>query len=137
MKILLAVDGSAYSDAAVEERWAQYPAPWSIMQSVLLKLCASHKTENPTRHYKSKRLCPKSRHTALLCATSVFSVSLVVEYCLEKTTTETQRTQRLHREEVKQEAFRAKPVEAEVNSRSDLGVDGLPAEGADLQCRIA
>ena len=36
----------------------------------------------------------------------------MVDYCLEKTTSEAQRTQRLHREEVKQETFRAKRVEA-------------------------
>ena len=41
---------------------------------------------------------------ALLCAPSVFSV---VENCLGKTTTEAQRTHRLHREN---QTLRAKPV---------------------------
>src|ERR1044072_7470690 len=46
----------------------------------------------------SVRLCTKSHDNALLCATSVFSVSLWVVKSEQKKTTETQRTQRLHRE---------------------------------------
>jgi hypothetical protein len=57
----------------------------------------------PTRYREvvltvSKRLCLKSHNGALLCATSVFSVSLWLMNSWQKHTTETQRTQRLHRE---------------------------------------
>ena len=44
------------------------------------------------------RLCTKSHESLLLCATSVFSVSLWLMNPDQKRTTETQRTQRLHRE---------------------------------------
>jgi hypothetical protein len=43
-------------------------------------------------------LCTKSQNIALLCATSVFSVSLWLMNSEQKHITETQRTQRLHRE---------------------------------------
>src|SRR6185436_7258414 len=43
-------------------------------------------------------LCIKSHEGHLLCATSVFSVSLWLVNSKQKHTTETQRTQRLHRE---------------------------------------
>jgi hypothetical protein len=45
--------------------------------------------------FSAKQLCPKSRYKALLC---VLCVS-VVHHLFEKTTTEAQSTQRLHREE--------------------------------------
>jgi len=43
-------------------------------------------------------LCTKSQESGLLCATSVFSVSLWLMNSEQKHTTETQSTQRLHRE---------------------------------------
>src|SRR6185369_4774757 len=46
----------------------------------------------------SPRLCTKSQISPLLCATSVFSVSLWLMNSEQKHTTETQRTLRLHRE---------------------------------------
>jgi len=46
----------------------------------------------------SIRLCTKSHEGPLLCATSVFSVSRWLTNSKQKHTTETQRTQRLHRE---------------------------------------
>src|SRR5215208_4353682 len=50
-------------------------------------------------------LCPKSGHTrSSLCNLCVLCAS-VVHYCSEKTTTETQSTQRLHREEAEQRLF--------------------------------
>src|ERR1700741_2616642 len=45
-----------------------------------------------------RRLCTKSRNSTLLCATSVSSVSLWCTFAGDPSTTETQRTQRLHRE---------------------------------------
>src|SRR6185503_5615570 len=45
------------------------------------------------------RLCTKSLYTLILCATSVFPVSLWCVFARNSSTTETQRTQRLHREE--------------------------------------
>ena len=44
------------------------------------------------------RLCTKSHNSALLCATSVISVSLWLMNSEQKHTTETQRSRRLHRE---------------------------------------
>src|SRR6185369_17298053 len=44
-------------------------------------------------------LCAKSHARPLLCAISVFSVSLWCVFARNSSTTETQRTQRLHREE--------------------------------------
>jgi len=44
------------------------------------------------------RLCTKTHAIALLCATSVFSVSLWLNNSQQTLTTETQRTRRLHRE---------------------------------------
>src|SRR5215203_3848854 len=50
-------------------------------------------------------LCTKSGHTrSSLCNLCVLCAS-VVHYCSEKTTTETQSTQRLHREEAEQRLF--------------------------------
>src|ERR1044072_9515547 len=43
-------------------------------------------------------LRPQRNDNALLCATSVFSVSLWCVFARNSSTTETQRTQRLHRE---------------------------------------
>src|ERR1043165_5898024 len=50
------------------------------------------------RSFLFEKLCPKSLNGALLCAASVFSVSLWLMTSEQKHTTETQRTQRLHRE---------------------------------------
>src|ERR1043165_1641565 len=50
------------------------------------------------RSFLFEKLCPKSLNGALLCAASVFSVSLWLMNSEQKHTTETQRTQRLHRE---------------------------------------
>ena len=47
---------------------------------------------------ESPGLCTKSHESLLLCATSVFSVSLWLMNSEQKHTTETQRTLRLHRE---------------------------------------
>ena len=52
-----------------------------------------------------KLLCTKSLDRALLCATSVSSVSLWCGFTRNSSTTETQRTQRLHREIPEQELF--------------------------------
>ena len=49
-------------------------------------------------HGELEGLCTKSHEGPLLCATSVFSVSLWLMNSKQKHTTETQRTQRLHRE---------------------------------------
>src|ERR1043165_9918043 len=46
----------------------------------------------------ARELCRKSPNSALLCAASVFSVSLWCVFARNSSTTETQRTQRLHRE---------------------------------------
>ena len=45
-----------------------------------------------------ERLCTKSHDSALLCVISVFSVTLWLMNSEQNTTTETKRTQRLHRE---------------------------------------
>src|ERR1044072_1219328 len=58
-------------------------------------------TTGPPSHCKANganQLCTRSHNNALLCATSVFSVSLWLMNSEQKHTTETQRTQRLHRE---------------------------------------
>src|ERR1043165_919861 len=55
------------------------------------------------------RLCTKSLDRALLCATFVFSVSLWLMTSKQKHTTETQRTQRLHRGNSRRKTFSAKP----------------------------
>ncbi len=46
-----------------------------------------------------RRLCTKVLNLRFLCATSVVSVSLWCVFARNSSTTETQRTQRLHREE--------------------------------------
>ncbi len=56
------------------------------------------------------RLCTKSHEVTLLCATSVFSVSLWLMNSEQKQTTETQRTQRLHRE-IQNKDFLCKALE--------------------------
>src|SRR5215208_5348374 len=54
---------------------------------------------------RSKGLCRKSGHTrSSLCNLCVLCAS-VVHYCSEKTTTETQSTPRLHREEAEYRLF--------------------------------
>ena len=62
----------------------------------------------------------KSGNTLSLCNLYVLCVS-VVRYFLVEITTETQRTQRLHREEASSQTFRAKPVrELESKDASSL-----------------
>jgi len=55
------------------------------------------------RELRNRVAYHESQQIALLCATSVFSVSLWLTEFAAKLTTETQRTQRLHREGVRQE----------------------------------
>src|SRR6185369_11298069 len=62
-----------------------------------LENLTSQHNPHPSTHLNW--LCTKSLDTLILCATSVFSVSLWLMNSEQKHTTETQRTQRLHREE--------------------------------------
>src|SRR6185369_12878422 len=57
------------------------------------------------------RLCTKVLGLGFLCATSVSSVSLWCGFTRNSSTTETQRTQRLHREE-RDRDFLCKPASA-------------------------
>jgi len=75
-------------------------AIFSVVNAVLLRSLPYPQAERMVYVLEGRLsgLCTKSQISSLLCATSVFSVSLWLMNSEQKHTTETQRTPRLHRE---------------------------------------